>query len=242
MTKNFFMYLVLFLLLGSTTAGCWGCFGGSDDEEQTQIAEEENNRGEENNDDPQVPDNLGDAINEAQNAIQDALGNTGEGTVVKEAVDFRDLKDELPERIDNLNRINSEGERQSVMGMSFSQATADYEDGNRRLELSISDIGTLSGLARMGFAAWLQTEVDRESDRGFERTRRFRSGGKEYPSFEKFEGQGSEGNCEIQVWVAERFIVSVEGRNVEMEVCEEARDEVSYRKLERMKTIGTEEG
>ncbi len=125
--------------------------------------------------------------------------------------------------------------------MQFSNAKGQYEDGNEWMEISISDLGTLTGLARMGFAAWLQTEVDRESDRGFERTRKFRSGGKEYPSFEKFEGSGDEGNCEIQVWVAERFIVSVQGRNVEMDQCEDARDEISFRKLDRMKDVGTEE-
>ncbi len=109
------------------------------------------------------------------------------------------------------------------------------------MEISISELGTLTGIAKIGFTAWLQTEVDRESDRGFERTRKFRSGGKEYPSFEKFEGTGDEGNCEIQIWVAERFIVSIQGRNVEMDQCEEARDEISFRQLDRMKDVGTEE-
>jgi len=35
--------------------------------------------------------------------------------------------------------------------------------------------------------------------------------------------------------------VSVEGRNVEMDQCEEARDEISFRQLDRMKDVGTEE-
>ena len=241
MTKHAFIYLVLFLLLGATTAGCFGCFG-SDDEASSGTEETSNNEeggGENSQDDP--PENLAEALNQAQEAMNQAFGNQGEGGTVKESVDFRDLKDLLPDEVGGLDRTSAEGERGGAFGIQVSTATGEFEDGNEWIKISIADLGTLTGLARVGYTAWLQTEVDRESDRGFERTRKFRSGGKEYPSFEKFEGEGDEGNCEIQVWVAERFVVSVEGRNVEMDQCEEARDEISYRQLDRMKTVGTED-
>ncbi len=235
MTKQAFIYLFLFLFMGVAWTGCFGCFGSDDDESsETTVVEEDDDDGTE-----EAPENFAEAMEQAQEAMQQAFG--GEGGTVKEAVDFRKLKDLLPEEVDGLERTSYEGERTSVLGMQFSNAKGQYEDGDEWIEISISDLGTLTGLARMGFAAWLQTEVDRESDRGFERTRKFRSGGKEYPSFEKFEGSGDEGHCEIQVWVAERFIVSVQGRNVEMDQCEDARDEISFRQLDRMKDVGTEE-
>jgi len=243
MTKNAFLYLILFLFLGGTTAGCWGCFG-SDDEEaaETEITREEEGGGESEENPPEsiaeAMEHAEEAMEQAQEAMEQAFG--GEGGVVKKSVDFRKLKDLLPDEVDGLERTSAEGERTSAMGMQFSQATGEYEDGNQWLEITISDLGTLTGFARMGFAAWLNVEVDRESDSGFERTRKFSAGGKEYPSFEKFEGDGDEGDCEIQIWVAERFIVGVEGRNVEMDQCEEARDEISYRQLDRMKNEGTE--
>lgn len=244
MTKHAFIYFVLFLLLGGTTAGCFGCFG-SDDEASSETRETRSNNdgeeaGEEEGAQDEPPENLADALNQAQDAMNEAFGNQGSGAV-KESVDFRDLKDLLPDEVGGLDRTSSEGERGGAFGIQVSTATGEYEDGNEWIKISIADLGTLTGLARMGYATWLQTEVDRESDRGFERTRKFRSGGKEYPSYEKFEGTGDEGDCEIQIWVAERFVVSVEGRNVEMDQCEEARDEISYRQLDRMKTVGTED-
>lgn len=237
MTKNAFLYLVLSLFLAGTTAGCWGCFGNSNDDSQTEMNPEDENDGENTEADP--PENLAEAMNQAQNALQEAFG--GEGGAVKKAVDFRDLKELIPEKVAGLDRTSHTGERTGAMGMNLSVGQGEFEDGDQWMEIVISDLGTLTGFARMAHAAWLQIEVDRESDRGFERTRKFRADGKEYPSFEKFEGDGDEGRCEIQVWVAERFIVSVKGRNVEMAQCEEGRDEISYRQLDRMRTVGTED-
>ena len=246
MTKQAFIYLFLFLFMGVAWTGCYGCFGSADDESsQTVVVDDDDDDGDDDDDDgddddgDEAPESIADALEQAGEAIEDALG--GEGGTVKEAVNFRKLKDLLPEKVDGLERTSSEGERTGVLGMQFSNAKGRYEDGDATMEISISDLGTLTGIARIGFTAWLQAEIDRESDRGFERTRKFRSGGKEYPSFEKFEGTGDEGNCEIQVWVAERFIVSIEGRNVEMDQCEDARDEISFRQLDRMKDVGTEE-
>ena len=249
MTKQAFIYLFLFLFMGVAWTGCYGCFGSSDDESsQTVVVDDDDDDGDDDDDDDgddddgdEAPESLADVLGKAGEAIDEVLGS--EGGTVKEAVDFRKLKDLLPEKVDGLERTSFEGERTSIgfLGMQLSNAQARYEDGDEWMEISISDLGTLTGIAKIGYTAWLQTEVDRESDRGFERTRKFRSGGKEYPSFEKFEGTGDEGNCEIQVWVAERFIVSIQGRHVEMGQCEDARDEISFRQLDRMKDVGTEE-
>ena len=241
MTKNAFVCLILFLLLGASTAGCFGCFG-SDDEASSETVAPRASESDEDNTEADPPENLTDAMNQAQNALQDALcGEGGAGGKVKESVDFRKLRDLLPDEVDGLDRTSAEGERGGAFGIQVSTATGEYEDGDEWIKISIADLGTLTGLARVGYTTWLQAEVDRENDRGFERTRTFSSGGEDYPSFEKFEGEGDRGSCEIQVWVAERFVVSVEGRNVEMEQCEEARDEISYRQLDRMKDEGTEE-
>ena len=234
MTRQAFIYLFLFLFMGVASTGC---FGSDDDESsETIVVEDDDDDGTD-----EAPKNLAEAMEKAQEAMQQAFG--GEGGTVKESVDFRKLQDLLPKDIAGLDRTSYEGERTSIgfLGMQLSNAKAQYEDGDESMEISITDLGTLTGILKMGYTAWLQTEIDRESDRGFERTRKFRSGGKEYPSFEKFEGSGDKGHCEIQVWVAERFIVSVEGRNVEMDQCEEARDEISFRQLDRMKDVGTEE-
>ena len=241
MTKSAFLYLILFLFLGGTTAGCWGCFGSDDEASSETMTEEEGNEAEEG--ESAAPENLTEAMEQAQQAVQNALSADGEGGKITKSVDFRKIKDLLPDEVDGLDRTGAEGQRSGAFGVQVSTATGKYEDGDQRLEIVISDLGTLSAVMRFAQNAWLQAEIDREHDRGFERTRKFRADGKDYPSFEQFEGEGDEGNCEIQVWVAERFIVQVEGRNVEMELCEEARDEIGGRGRERDRSaIGADRG
>lgn len=243
MTKQTF--LTLFLALALTAfAGCSGC--GSDDDADEPVATATDPGSDDGGDDGVTPtgtddnESTGNPFAEAQRAMQEAQEALNQNGGNVEAVDFRLLRDELPDELAGLPRTSAEGEKNRVMGIGTSQATGRYEEGDTRIELQLLDMGTVSGLAMFGYA-WLMAEVDRENDRGFERTRTFSSGGEDYPSFEKFEGEGDRGSCEIQVWVAERFVVSVEGRNVEMEQCEEARDEISYRQLDRMKDEGTEE-
>ena len=234
MPRNAISYLLLFLLLGGAWTGCAGCLGSDDEmEDPDELAEEAP-------DPREAPTSIEEAMNQAQEAMNEAF--SGDGPVVREAVDFRELRDMLPDDVAGLNRVNAEGERVNVAGgIRFSQAEGTYEDGEEWLKITYLDLGTVAGIARMAYTQWLQYEVDRESDSGFERTGKFSVGGQEYPSFEKFEvTDGDRGECEVMIWVAERFMVQVEGRNVEMEQCEEARDEVPFRQIDRMKTVGTD--
>lgn len=226
MTKQACIYLLLFLLLGGASAGCFGCFGSDDDSSQTAAEDDDE-------DEDDSAEDLADAGRQVQDALKGVLG----GGDVEGAVDFRDLRDVLPgeDDISGMSRVDSKGERTKFMGMEISTAEVVFE-GEGRLTFSAIDLGTLTELARLGYAAWLRTELDRENDRGFERTGKTRIGGKEYPYYEKFQSSdGDRGSCEIQLWVAERFIVKVEGRNVEMDQCEDGRDEINFRKLDSMK-------
>ena len=109
------------------------------------------------------------------------------------------------------------------MGIKMSQAEAVYEGGGGRIDLDIIDMGTLKGAAMLGYA-WLMAEIDRESDTGFERTTTY----KDHPAYEKCEQSGDGMDCEFQVVVSDRFVVSIEGSNVEVDQMEEAREEIDY--------------
>lgn len=243
MTKHAFIHMILFLFMGGTMVGCFGCFGSNDQASSSDAVEQGSGDSEGNE---EAPESFAGAMEEAQQAMQEAQeamqqAFNGEEGAIKRAVDFRALKDLLPEEVAGMDRVSSEGERSGAMGFNISRAEAQYEDGDERMTIEITDLGTLTGFARMGFAAWLAAEVDRESDRGFERTVKYRADGNVYPSFEKFEStDGDRGSCEFQVWVAERFIVKFDGRNVEVGQCEDAREEIDYGDLDDMKMEGVE--
>lgn len=172
-------------------------------------------------------DELSDALENAAEAVKEALGGA-------DLTDFRDLRDLLPDEVSHLDRTDWGGEQLNVLGLSLSHASATYEDDGQSLEISISDLGTLSAVVAVGMASWLDVEIDRESNRGYERTRKYRSRGKTYQTYERYEGADGTGSCEIQIWVADRFIVGIEGEDVEMGRCDEARDEIPFPKLERL--------
>ena len=170
-------------------------------------------------------------------SIADALGEAfgGEGRAV-ETVDFRTLRDLMPEELEDFERTDASGERTGVAGFSFSQAEGEYRsgDGERRLSLQIVDAGGVGQMAMLG-ASWLQMDVDRESSDGYEKTTKFEG----YPAFEKLRG-GDRPRAELQFVVADRFFVSANGQNVEMEELKEALSAVDFDELEDLRDVGVE--
>lgn len=146
-------------------------------------------------------------------------------------VDFRELKELLPEEVAGLHRVRHEGERSGAAGFTLSMAEARYEaeDGSGRIKITIKDTGGLGALATMGMAAWLSVDVDRETERGYERTTRYEG----FPAYEEFESRdGDRGSAELAFIVGERFIVQLEGRDVRMEDMKDAAGDLPVRRLE----------
>lgn len=170
----------------------------------------------------------------AENAFSKLLG----GGEKVEPVDFRKLKELLPETLAGLPRTSSSGEKTGMMGMRISKAEAEYrsEDGQQRLKVTITDMGSVRGIGMLGLN-WLMVEVDKESDTGYERTTEYR----DHPAYEKFQQNGDYQNGETNVFVAERFIVAVNGTGVDMDTIKDARDDLGIRQLEAMKDEGVGE-
>ncbi len=140
--------------------------------------------------------------NAAAQMVQAALG-AGGGKV--EALPPERIKQFLPESLAGLKREESSAERNGAVGLQVSKATATYSDGAaRRLELEITDTGSLKGL--VGFtASWAGVEQERETDSGFEKT--YREGGQ--LAHEKWDNRTHRG--EYGLVIADRFSVSVAG-------------------------------
>jgi hypothetical protein len=220
MTRPSALTFCLFLLVA--TMGC-----GADDAPTPDAAAE---RGA---DDASGSD-ASDPASTIAGALNQALG--GEGGRV-ETVDFRTLRDLLPEELDGMERVDASGERAGVAGFSFSQAEGEYrsDDGERRISLQIVDGGGLAQMTMLG-AAWMQVEVDRESGDGYERTTEYEG----HPAYEK-ERSGASPRSELSVVVAERFLVTANGQNVRMDELKDAVGELDLGELEDLRDEGVEE-
>jgi hypothetical protein len=170
-------------------------------------------------------------VHQAGEAIKQ-MGEALSGSIKVEPVDFRALKELLPESIAGMRRVSSEGSRTNVMGVASSKAEAVYEDGKGgRIAYEITDAGTLTGVAAMAFA-WVNIEIDKEGDSGYERTTTV-AGRKAYERYSKATRTG-----ELDVIVGGRFIVGVKATGVEMKLFRDVVAKLDLAKLEALKTRG----
>ena len=174
--------------------------------------------------------NVGDAMN----ALGAAMGAANGGKKV-ETVDFKVLKDMLPADLSGMKRSEATGEKTSAMGMNISTAEGRYRnDGGSTMNVKITDIGSLTGLAGMATYAWASTEIDRETETGYEKTSTFNG----YKSHEKYDKGSKSG--ELSALVGGRFAVEVQGYQVEMDAIKDAMTKINLKKLESMKGQGVQ--
>jgi hypothetical protein len=170
----------------------------------------------------------------AMNALGAAMGAANGGKKV-ETVDYKVLKDMLPESIGNMKRTEATGERTAAMGMQISNAEGRYssEDG-ASITVKLTDIGSMTGLAGMAAYAWAATDIDRESDTGYEKTSTYNG----FKSHEKWDKSSKSGD--ISVLVGSRFVADVSGYNVEMDALKDALNKLDLKKLDGMKNVGVQ--
>lgn len=148
-------------------------------------------------------DNPADAVRKAM----ESLGGDGKAA---EPVNHRDLMDLLKERVRGFERKNYESQNAGAMGFNISTAEASYETSDgKKIKASIADTGGL-GLAMMSMAAWTSFSVDKENQDGWERTGTF-EGHKSYEKYNK-----SRNSSELALIVENRFIVTLNGSNCDM--------------------------
>jgi len=160
------------------------------------------------------------------------MGEALSGSVQVEPVDFRKLKELLPESIAAMRRVSSEGSRTSVVGVASSKAEAVYEDGKGgRITCEFTDVGTFTAVTALAFA-WVNIEIDRDGDSGYERTVTT-AGRKAYERYARASRTG-----ELDMIVAGRFLVHLEATGVERKAFQEAVARLDLARLEALRLQG----
>jgi hypothetical protein len=164
----------------------------------------------------------------AGKAMGDILGAvTGAGNAAPIAP--ADLKAMLPESIGDMKRTAIEAQGGEAMGIAGSGAKASYAAGERRVELSITDMGGLAGMATM--AGWANMTMDKETDGKVEKV--YKEGGRSI--HEEYRKDGSHG--EMAVVLANGVVVAAEGSSVDMATLKAMVQGVDLAKLEATKRV-----
>lgn len=155
-----------------------------------------------------------------------ALAKTNQGKVVQ-AVSGDTLKALLPADLPGMKRTDASSERTQMMGVDMSEANGRYsgENGESNVTIKITDAGNMSGPMRMGMAGWAMAQYSRETDSGYEKTITYKG----YKGMEEYNKNDKDGT--VRVFVAERFIVEIEGNGVTMDTLKQALDKVDLAKL-----------
>jgi hypothetical protein len=144
------------------------------------------------------------------------------------------IKPFVPDTLQGLKRTQLSVDRSGALGVQVSKATATYsDDGQRRLNLQITDTGSLKGL--VGFASgWAGVEKDTETDTGYDKT--YKSGGQLV--HEKWDTRGNSG--EYGVVVGDRFAVDVSGSAASIDELKAAVASIDLAGLEALKNQGVQ--
>jgi hypothetical protein len=131
-------------------------------------------------------------------------GKTPDGKPV-EPVAFQELQAALPQ-VGGWERGTPTGERMAAP-VPFSEAEADYTMGDANISVKVVD----SAFSQMLIAPWamfLTAGYEREDGEGYEKSVNVNGN----PGFERYNRSAKQG--ELNVVVAKRFLVTVEGENI----------------------------
>src|SRR5262249_13757361 len=137
----------------------------------------------------------------------------------------------VPDTFADLPRRTSNIEKNGIAGLMVSKAEATYGDsGGRQVRLEISDTGGVSGLVAL--AGWAGVQGEKEDENSVEQTQKVNG----RLVHEKRSKQG--GSNEYAIVLGDRFVVSAEGRGVDIGALKSAVGSLELAKLEAMKSAG----
>ena len=167
----------------------------------------------------------GDA-NKQMEAAMGALGTAISGGKGVDPVQIDVLKPFVPEKFAGLPRADLRTERGGVAGLTVAKAEGEYREGDKRVELEVTDTGGAAGL--MGMVGWLGVTGEKEDANRRESTRK--EGARIVHEQEDKRG----GHNQYTVVLANRFVVSAQG-NADLGSLKSAVNGLDLGKLEGIK-------
>jgi len=138
-----------------------------------------------------------------------------------------DLKSLLPESIGELKRESIESGGGDVAGIGGSSAKAAYVAGDKRLRLSVTDLGGLGGMAAL--AGWANVTSDRETPTEIEKT--YKAGNRTVHEKQRKDG----GNSEYTVLLANGVVVEAQGDRVDVAALKKVVEGIDLGRVESLK-------
>ncbi len=180
-----------------------------------------------NSDSKAADKNSDDAVDTPGEALDKALESISDKTETKEVVDFQKLKELMPDKVLGLSRSDLSGQKTGLSGFNMSIAEAKYSGDSKDVQISIIDAGG-STLALSGLAIWANTEMERESDEGYERTTKIKG----YKGFEKYDKNNKSG--QLSLLVENRFIITIQVNGLNEGDPRQVLDKIDLGKLKRL--------
>jgi len=165
----------------------------------------------------------GQAAGKALGEMMGAMGGAAGGGV---PIPPGELKALLPDSIGDLPRTSFEAQGGAAMGIATSSAKGQYGSGERQVRLSITDMGSLAGMAAL--AGWANMTVDRETDTQVEKV--YKQGNRTIR--EEYRKDGQHG--EVTVVLPNGVLVEAQGDGVDLGALKKVVEGVNLAKLETM--------
>jgi hypothetical protein len=182
---------------------------------------------------PGSPEAAAEDMAKAAEGFGKAMGEMGaalakaQGNVAVKPVSFKELKKRLPDDVGGLKRTSAKGSSVGQMGFNVAQAEARYGDGKKSAEIKIVDPGGFTGFVTMA-AVWASVEIEEESDTGYKKTLVIDG----HKAMEEWNAPNKRGK--VNAIVANRFVVEISGRGVEMKDLKKALKAVDLDELKEL--------
>jgi hypothetical protein len=160
-------------------------------------------------------------------AAMATLGVAMSGGKGVEPVQSDALKPFVPEQFAGLPRTDMRTERSGVAGLMVAKAEATYRNEGKRVRLEVLDTGGAAGL--MGLATWMGVRGERE-DASHRESTRTEGNRTVHETVSKTGGANK-----YAVIVGDRFVVSADGRGVDIDTLRSGVNAVDLGKLEALK-------
>jgi len=148
-------------------------------------------------------------------------------------IDYKKLKESLPETIAGLKRTEASGEKSGFGAMKISQAHASYAKDKEKpeagtIELMIIDHGANKDVVQ-GIGQLLKFEIDKEGDEGFQKTLKIQ----EQPAMQQYTNEGKSGT--LQILVSDRYYITINTTGLSADEFKKIGDELKLKDIAALK-------